>query len=216
MTNSESSHLGRVWEAKQSLCEELQHLMRVVNCADTDPQTIDEISERIRYVRQSMGPNIRPAGRTRLTDRYGMDPNSNAVLEQLSPISGKSNPVACGLVFKMTGPNTAQGEALLNELYEGPINCVHGGVICSLFDEFIGMLESNRTGTNGFVGTISVKFIKPTPLNTPIILKGWVDSTTERKSFLKGEMWAGQELTATCDVICIRVRPEVIEDLRTK
>ena len=61
------------------------------------------------------------------------------------------------------------------------------------------------TGQPGVTGTITIKYRNLTPLNTILKLKGWVDRVEGRKNFLKGEMWAGDTLTAECEGLFIHV-----------
>ncbi len=49
--------------------------------------------------------------------------------------------------------------------YEGPPTCVHGGVIAEVFDEVLGAANI-VAGVRAMTGTLTVRYRKPTPLNT--------------------------------------------------
>lgn len=54
-------------------------------------------------------------------------------------------------------------------------------------------------------GTLTVKYIKPTPINQPLQLKAWVDGAIGKKNRVVCELSADDIVTATGDGIIIRV-----------
>lgn len=76
----------------------------------------------------------------------------------------------------------------------GPKDSAHGGMIMTMLDEAMGSLfEVNtalgKTGSNyetmSVTGSINVNFLKPVPLNEPIIATAWVDAVEGRKTIIK-------------------------------
>ena len=84
--------------------------------------------------------------------------------------------------------------------YEGPPNSVHGGFVAALFDQFLGVAQK-ITKQPGFTGTLNIRYLVPTPIDTDLRLEGWVEKTEGRKNFLVSEMRAGDTLTARCEGI---------------
>ncbi|WP_101758810.1 PaaI family thioesterase [Oceanicoccus sp. KOV_DT_Chl] len=133
---------------------------------------------------------------------------------ELNPLDGKSNPIAAPIIV-WTENDRVYGRANMGWQYEGPPNSVHGGFVAALFDQFLGVGQK-ITGQPGFTGTITIKYLKPTPIATDLRLEGWVDRIEGRKNFLVGEMWAGDVKTATCEGVFICASPEMYKQLQQK
>ena len=128
---------------------------------------------------------------------------------ELNPVFGKSNPIAPDFNIWIEG-DKAFGRVNMGWQYEGPPNCVHGGFIAAVFDQFLGIAQ-RITKQPGFTGQLNVSYLKPTPLNIELHLEGWVEKIDGRKSFLISEMWADDILTARCEGIFISATKEILE-----
>ena len=73
---------------------------------------------------------------------------------------------------------------------------MHGGVIAAVFDEVLAMANV-ISGAAGFTGTLTIRYRKKTPLNTPIALWGENVRQDGRKQLCRGEMRVDGEITAT-------------------
>lgn len=94
-------------------------------------------------------------------------------------------------------------------VYGGLINCLvdcHSNwtVIANHYrteDREVGTLPRIECVT----GTLSVKYIKPTPMGVSLTLKARVEGRIERKTHVICEVYAGDTLTALGDSIFVRV-----------
>ncbi len=135
---------------------------------------------------------------------------------EMNPVFGKCNPVAPPFnIWIDDDSKRVYGQVRMDWQYEGPPNSVHGGFVAALFDQFLG-IGQKLTGQPGFTGTLSVRYIKPTPIDTDLRLEGWVDRIEGRKNYMVSEMWAGDTLTARCEGIFISVSAEVVGDLQNR
>jgi acyl-CoA thioesterase FadM len=57
-------------------------------------------------------------------------------------------------------------------------------------------------------GTLSVKYLKPTPLDQTLYLRAWVDGYVGRKTRVICELGTEDTVTATGDSVFVRVDPE--------
>lgn len=101
--------------------------------------------------------------------------------------------------------------------YVGWPSLVYGGLISCLVDchsNWTAManhyrLEKREAGTlpriDCVTGTLNVKYIKPTPMGVPLMLKAWVDGAVARKTRVLCEVYADEVLTAVGDSIFVRV-----------
>ncbi len=101
--------------------------------------------------------------------------------------------------------------------YTGWPTLVYGGLIGMLVDchsnwtamAYHYRAEGREAGTlpriDCVTGTLSVKFIKPTPMGVPLTLKARVEGEVGRKTRVLCEVYAGDVLTALGDSVFVRV-----------
>ncbi len=124
-----------------------------------------------------------------------------------SPVSGQLNPLAPPLELRVGHRGDAEvveGRVLFSPAYEGPPGCVHGGWIAAVFDELLGMAQS-LSGHPGMTASLTVDYVRPTPLLAELELSGRLDSVAGRKVFTSGELTAGGEVTARAKGLFISV-----------
>jgi hypothetical protein len=123
---------------------------------------------------------------------------------------------AAGLPFLLGGQTSPRrkvvGRVRYGYAYEGPPGCVHGGVIAAAFDEVLGFAQS-LGGRPGMTGTLTVKYRRPTPLDTDLIFEGWVDRIEGRKIFTQGRCLADGVVTAEAEGLFISVDFEKMAQL---
>jgi acyl-coenzyme A thioesterase PaaI-like protein len=135
-----------------------------------------------------------------------------------SPLLGRSNPLAPPITVEMVDGRVV-GHAQFGSAYEGPPGCVHGGYVAAAFDEVLGMAQS-MSGNPGMTGTLTVRYRKPTPLRTELRFVGDLLGVDGRKNTTRGELWAGDVLTAEAKGLFISVSnakfTELINDRRRR
>jgi acyl-coenzyme A thioesterase PaaI-like protein len=122
------------------------------------------------------------------------------------PVLGRSNPIAPPVEIEIVG-STVRGRANLTRPYEGPPGHVHGAVIASVFDIMLG-LANIVTGNPSMTGTLSVRYLRPTPLFTDLVFEAKTDRTEGRKVFVTGSLDAGGARSAEAEGIFVQMRPE--------
>jgi acyl-coenzyme A thioesterase PaaI-like protein len=123
-----------------------------------------------------------------------------------SPVVGRLNPVAPPVrMWRAEGRSGTEihGEAVFGAAYNGPPDCVHGGVIAETIDELLGSV-CVVNGLGGFTGTLTIVYRSTTPLGEPITMRGWHDRTEGRKTFAKGTLHHGDTLCAEAEGIFIQ------------
>jgi len=96
---------------------------------------------------------------------------------------------------------------------------LYGGLIASLIDchsnwtamAFGYKAEGREAGSQPVIvsvtGTLSVKYLKPTPFDQTIHLRAWVDGYVGRKTRVICELGTEDTVTATGDSVFVRVDP---------
>ncbi len=130
-----------------------------------------------------------------------------------SPISGKRNPIAPPIKLWKVGASEVRGKAFFSPTYAGPPDAVHGGIIAAVFDEILAMANV-ISGKPGFTGTLTIKYHKKTPLNTPIELWGINVRRDGRKLVSRGEMRVDGKVTAAAEGLFICLPDHGSQDFR--
>jgi acyl-coenzyme A thioesterase PaaI-like protein len=99
----------------------------------------------------------------------------------------------------------------------GAPNMMYGGTIASLIDchslwtaiVFIHKEENKEICSPPTIlcvtAELTVKYLKPTPVSSPIHLKAWIKGDIGKKTHVYCELGPAGEITATGDVIAIRI-----------
>ena len=207
--------LSEEWAARRRVADAARQLiLNLVTSTDT-AEELASIAENIEQQATRLSHSRRAFGMTaferRDAERFG---DRFQLQYELSPLTGKCNPIAPPFEIWID-EERSHAKVHMDWQYEGPPNSVHGGWVAALFDHFLGVTQ-RLTKQPGFTGTLSVRYIKPTPIDTELRLEGWVEKIEGRKNFLVGEMWAGETMTARCEGIFISVDKAAVEALKNR
>jgi len=133
------------------------------------------------------------------------DPEAWAQFD-FSPFIGLANPMSPPLVLRHEDERIV-ADVTFGSAYEGPPSCVHGGYVAAAFDEVLGAAQS-LSGTQGMTASLRVDYRSPTPLHQPLVVTAWLDRREGRKIWVRGEMLAGERLTAEAEGLFIAFDPE--------
>jgi hypothetical protein len=96
-------------------------------------------------------------------------------------------------------------------------NVMYGGLVASLIDchsiwtaiAFLYQAENRLHGSEPIItcvtASLAVKFLKPTPLNEPILLRAWADGPLGRKTRILCQLGTRRKITATGEVLAVQV-----------
>lgn len=122
------------------------------------------------------------------------------------PVMGEHNPLAPPVMVEKTG-DTIIGRVNLGAAYEGPPGFAHGAIIAGIFDMMMG-LANVASGSPGMTGTLTVKYLRPTPLHTNLVFEARTDRVDGRKIHTKGTLVADGEAYAEAEAVFIQIRME--------
>jgi acyl-coenzyme A thioesterase PaaI-like protein len=71
--------------------------------------------------------------------------------------------------------------------YEGPRGAAHGGIVTTYLDEVLAGAAVRGTDRLSVTGEITVRFVKPVPLETPILGRGRLAARHDR--YVDVEAW---------------------------
>ncbi|KUH69802.1 thioesterase [Mycolicibacterium novocastrense] len=81
-----------------------------------------------------------------------------------NPAVGVGNAIAPPMVIHHEADGRAWSEFHLSDAYEGPPGRVHGGICALVLDQIVGETASSGLSEPNFTGTITVKYLRATPL----------------------------------------------------
>lgn len=195
--------------------EELADLSRVLIdrlvTTAAPPDVAEEVAGLVREATALLERHV-PDGPRNLYERFG-DTDDYLDLFRLNPVIGKLNPVAPRFEIEVSrdGPGWNGTEVTartnLGLLYEGPMGMVHGGIIASLFDQFLSIANIDN-GFGAFTGTLTVRYRNPCPLGVDLRFQCRTDRVEGRKVFAVGELYAAETLVAEAEGVFIQPSPE--------
>lgn len=86
---------------------------------------------------------------------------------------------------------------LVPRRYEGPRGAAHGGIVATYLDEILTGAAVRATGRLAVTGEITVRFVKPVPLEIPLMGRGRLTARNDRYVDVEGAL----EDLATSEVL---------------
>ena len=189
--------------AKHALVSEAKRLVDAVALLDVSG-TDDETLRRCAATMAALADRIAALPSLRVYGGAASAGSADAMLAERSPVSGRSNPLAPPLHLEMSDGIT-RAWAVWTDAYEGPPGCLHGGFIAAAFDDLMGLAQM-ASGTAGYTGTLTVRMLKPTPLNHRIDYEAHLERVEGRKIWCVATAHAGDVLLAEAEILFIAPR----------
>ncbi|WP_329544391.1 PaaI family thioesterase [Streptomyces sp. NBC_01356] len=112
-----------------------------------------------------------------------------------SPVTGVGSPLAPPMRVTPDG-NGVVGRCTLGIAHEGPPGYGHGGMSAMLLDELMGWACASA-GTPGMTVSLQVRYHRPVPLETPLLVHARVTGTEGRKIFVDGSISTEDDQSVT-------------------
>ena len=122
-------------------------------------------------------------------------------------VAGRANPGAVDVEVVPDGDEVV-AQLFFRKGFEGPPGRTHGGIVAAAFDDVTGFIIG-RIGQPAFTGELTVRFVAPVPIETPIVMRARLDGQERRKLFISAEATAHGDVVATCKAIYITVDPSI-------
>ena len=149
---------------------ELRLLLADLHGTDAAPEVLTELIATLQTAREQLGGQ-----RRRQRGESWRD---------FTLFAGARQALALPMVTRIEsvdGHDIIVGDATVNAMYEGPPGAVHGGYLAGLFDDLLGHTLRLVPGTRAVTGRLTVRYRKPTPLNTPLRFEARLDSVSGRR-----------------------------------
>jgi acyl-coenzyme A thioesterase PaaI-like protein len=174
----------------------------------------DEVFERITAFVDTILPGLRAgAPRSRPVDDmkrrlFDAPPPDGASMDHFPDcvVSGQANPMGIAIGCQRQADD-AVARVTLGAAFEGAPGRAHGGVVAAIFDDVMGFVLSMEQ-TPAFTGSLTVRYLAPTPVREPLEFRARLDRREDRKLWLVGEAFAGELQVAAAEALFIAIPPE--------
>ena len=189
-----AAEADRVTGLYAPLAEAVRELVDATIRTEADDDVVDNARTAIEAITQRLRQRTRPVGVSYRVDGRPL-PLGNAVI-------GVCNPIAPPIVVHHDGHGCCWSEFVLGSAYEGPPGLVHGGVSALVLDHMLGEAASEGLSKARFTGTISVKYLRGTPLG-PLRCDAWIDRAEGVKVFAQGSISDSKGVTVQAEGVFI-------------
>jgi len=172
-----AAEADRVTALYAPLADAVRELVDATIRTEADDDVVANARTAIEAVTRQLRQRTRPAGVSYRVDGRPL-PLGNAAI-------GVCNPIAPPIVVRHDGNGRCWSEFVLGSAYEGPPGRVHGGVSALVLDHMLGEAASEALSKARFTGTITVKYVRGTPLGR-LRCDAWIDRVKESKSLHAG------------------------------
>jgi acyl-coenzyme A thioesterase PaaI-like protein len=120
-------------------------------------------------------------------------------------VGGATNPTSVDLDIRFEADEVI-ATVVLRRAFEGAPGRAHGGIVAAAFDDVTGFVIG-LLREPAFTGELTVRYVKPVPVDQPLVMRARLQGRERRKLFIEAEAHHGDELVATCKAIYITVDP---------
>jgi uncharacterized protein (TIGR00369 family) len=101
---------------------------------------------------------------------------------------GPANPAGLRLSFFETSEGV-EVEYSVPSALEGAPGVAHGGIQATLLDETLCMTAYAKWGTSVLTGELTVRYLRPVPTATPLLVRGRLVETKGKSAFIEGAIY---------------------------
>ncbi|ORW49267.1 thioesterase [Mycobacterium paraense] len=185
----------RVTARYTPLADAVRELIDATIHTAADDDVVANARSAIEAVTESLRQRTRPVGVSYRVDGARPLTLGNAAI-------GLGNPIAPPLIIHHDGGGRCWSEFILGPAYEGPPKLVHGGVSALVLDHMLGEAASEGLSKPRFTGTITVKYLRGTPLG-PLRSEAWIEGREGVKVFARGTISDASGVTVEADGVFI-------------
>ncbi len=192
------------WALKRRLAADMRNVIELMVASEPAEEELERAAAALEILAYHL------ENQPKRTTLWGFAESANAgdvhAFFDRSPLIGHSNPLAPPLALEVRGERV-HGTVRFGSAYEGPPGSLHGGFVAAAFDEVLGFAQS-LGGNPGMTATLTVRYRKPTPLDTDLRFDAGVDRVDGRKTYASGKLYAGDTLLAEGEGLFIAVDVE--------
>lgn len=128
--------------------------------------------------------------------------------DPFSIAGGDFHPASIGIEFRKETEDTVVALGVIDPMFAGPPERVHGGVQALIIDEVMGALN-RMLGRQAFTARLTVNYRGPAPLGVPVTFRAWVHGVEGRKISIMASGDGPDGIFMDAEGLFIARRPDV-------
>ena len=187
----------------ERLAQSVRRLIDATIRTRVDVQTLATVTDKIDWATEQLSASMLPGS-------FGVQQSADGQSMALgNVVIGRRNPVAPPLVIHEGADGAVHTDFVLGAAYEGPPGHVHGGVCALVLDHVLGA-TAHQPGKPAYTGTLTLRYLRGTPLGAPLCAQAHVDRIDGTKTFAVGHIADAGGVTVQAEGVFIhprRLRP---------
>jgi acyl-coenzyme A thioesterase PaaI-like protein len=182
----------------EALTASVRRLIDATIRTEVDAASIDAARDKIDSATTQLSESLMPESfGVRWSPEGRYIAMGNAVI-------GVRNPVAPPLIIHVAD-GAVHTDFVLGAAYEGPAGHVHGGVCALILDHVLGA-TAHQPGKPAYTGTLTLRYLRGTPLGRPLRAQAHIDRTDGTKTFAVGHIADVEGITVQAEGVFIHRR----------
>jgi acyl-coenzyme A thioesterase PaaI-like protein len=185
--------------AHDALTESVRRLIDATIRTEADATTLSAVKATIDSATAQLSDSL-------IAGSFGVrsGPDGQAVALG-NVVVGRHNAVAPPLTIENRVDGVVHTDFVLGAAYEGPPGHVHGGVCALILDHVLGA-TAHRPGEPAVTGTLTLRYVRGTPLGQPLHAQAHVDRIDGAKTFAVGNIADEKGVTVQAEGVFIHPR----------
>lgn len=147
---------------------------------------------------------LRTASRKQMVRAYRTQAGTDIPGIPSEIVVNRYNPSAPEMTVHVTSPGLVRANVRVGAVHQGPADSVHGGISALLLDSILG-IAVRSAGHLSMTGTLSLRYLQRTPLNSDLQLEAEVLVIEGRKIHAKASINHEGAPTVTASTVFIKV-----------
>ena len=187
--------------ASRALSTSVRGLIASLVATRAPVEVLDAARREIDAAAARLGPY---AAKSRYDGSPGLTASSvsTAVFEH-HPFLGPSNPMAPPVEIDR-GEDRITARLEFDLRHEGMPGYAHGGWIAAVFDQVLAVAAASLAGRPAMTGTMTIRFVRPTPIGTALSLVATAEATGARTVRVEADLLADGAVTAHGEGIMVQ------------
>lgn len=175
----------------------LRRLIDLAIHTEVDPTTLQQAVGHLEAAAELLGRQVQPH---RVALRHA---DTGRPVTWGNPAVGVRNAIAPPVHIEFDADGSCWSEFTLGPAYEGPPGWVHGGVCALVLDQLLGEVASEGLTKPKFTGTISLRYLRGTPLG-PLRAEGFIERSEGIKTIARGVLRDAEGVTVEAEGVFIK------------
>ncbi|ASK33360.1 hypothetical protein CEK62_02650 [Alcanivorax sp. N3-2A] len=203
---------------RRALARELAAINEQLIRLDADEAALARYTEQARALRRDLEQHGHHSMRDVLGRLIVGQGSHQDVLDmsEFEILTGPANPMSPPVTLWLDG-DVVRGQARFGRAFMGPPGKVHGGVLALALDMLMAKTQ-DMVENLGMTGTLNIRYLAPTPLNTDVEFEARLVRLERRKLITEATVFAAGVQTVAAQGIWIssrgdyRLRPEYAQE----